>query len=77
MSANALAEIGPDAAGAVAALIAAAWVENEEVHVQRSLASALGAIGKPAATPALPVLRRLAKIPRVQWAAESAIEQLE
>ena len=52
-------------------------VEDEQVHAQRSIASALEAIGKPAATPALPVLRRLAKIVRVQWAAESAIRAIE
>jgi hypothetical protein len=77
MAANAIAAIGKEAAPAVPALIAACSVEEEEVHVQRSLASALEAIGKPAAAPALPVLRKLAAIPRVQWAAESAIEKIE
>lgn len=77
MSANAIGAIGADAAAAAPALIAAGSVTDEKVHVLRSVASALGSIGKPAATPALPLLRDLAKIPRVQWAAESAIRQLE
>ncbi len=77
MSANALAALGPDAAPATAALIAAGSVKDEKVHVLRAVAAALGNIGKPAATPALPLLRELAKIPRVQWAAESAIHKLE
>ena len=42
----------------------------------RSCASALGAIGKPAAS-ALPVLRDLVRLPRVQWAAEAAIRAIE
>jgi len=77
MAANAIAAIGEDAAPAAQALIAAASAAGEEVHVLRSVASALGAIGKPAAVPALPVLRRLAKIPRVQWAAEAAIRRIQ
>ena len=64
MSANALAAIGKDAAPAVPALIAAGSVEGEQVHVLRSIGAALGSIGKPAATPALPLLRELMKIPR-------------
>ncbi|MBN1418781.1 MAG: DUF2961 domain-containing protein [Planctomycetes bacterium] len=77
MAANALAAIGKAAAPAVPALIEAASGEGEQVHVLRSVASALGAIGRPAADPALPVLQRLAKIPRVQWAAEAAIRSIE
>jgi hypothetical protein len=77
MSANAIAAIGKDAASAVPALVDAGLVKNEQVHVLRSVASALGSIGKPAATPALPMLKELAKIPRVRWAAESAIRQIE
>ena len=77
MSANALAAIGKDAAPAAPALIAAGSVKNEQVHVLRSVAAALGSIGKPAATPALPLLRELARLPRVQWAAESAIRKIE
>jgi hypothetical protein len=77
MSANAIAAIGRDAFHAAPALIAAGSVKDEQVHVLRSVAAALGSIGKPAATPALPLLRELAKIPRVQWAAESAIRKIE
>jgi hypothetical protein len=77
MSANAIAVIGPDAAPAVAALIAAGSVKDEQVHVLRAVAAAFGSIGKPDACPALPLLRELARIPRVRWAAESAIRKLE
>ena len=77
MSANAIAAIGPGAAPAVPSLIAAGSVKDEQVHVLRSVATALGSIGKPAASPALPLLKELAKIPRVRWAAESAIRQIE
>jgi hypothetical protein len=77
MSANAIAAIGRDAAPAVPALITAGSVKDEQVHVLRSIATALGSIGKPAATPALPLLKELAKIPRVRWAAESAIRKVE
>jgi hypothetical protein len=77
MSANAIAAIGPGAADAVPALIGAGSAKGEQVHVLRSVAAALGSIGKPAATPALPLLRDLQKIPRVQWAAESAIRKLK
>ena len=45
------------------------------MHVQRSLADALGAMG-PAARAALPELRALAAIPRVRWAAEAAIKRV-
>jgi len=69
--------MGPDAAPATEALIAAGSAQGERVHVLRSVATALGNIGKPAALPALPLLRQLARIPRVQWAAESAIHKLE
>jgi hypothetical protein len=75
MSANALAAIGPGAAPAVPALIAACSAKDEQVHVLRSCATALGAIGRPA-TPALPVLREIAKQPRVRWAAEAAIRSI-
>ncbi len=77
MSANALAALGPEAAPAVSALIAAGSVQGEQVHVLRAVAAALGSIGKPAATPALPLLRDLAKLPRVRWAAEAAIRRIE
>ncbi|MBI5383463.1 MAG: DUF2961 domain-containing protein [Verrucomicrobia bacterium] len=77
MSANAIAALGKDAALATPALIVAASVKDEQVHVQRAVANALGSIGKPGAAPALPVLKELAKIPRVRWAAESAIRKIE
>jgi hypothetical protein len=48
---------------------------GEHVHVQRSLADALGAIGQQAA-PALPVLRKFEGIPRVRWAARAAIRRI-
>jgi hypothetical protein len=77
MSANAIAAIGKDAAPATPALVAAGSVKDEHPHVLRSVAAALGSIGKPRATPALPLLRELARIPRVRWAAESAIRKIE
>jgi hypothetical protein len=75
MSADAIARQSQRAARAVPALIAACEVPGEHPHVQRSLASALGAIG-PAAKPALPVLRKLETIPRVRWAAQAAIKAI-
>ncbi len=77
MSANAIAAIGKAAGPAVPALIAAGSVKGEQVHVLRSVATALGSIGKPAAAPALPLLGELAKIPRVRWAAEAAMRKIE
>ncbi len=77
MVANAIASLGPDAASAVPALIAAGGAPGEHVHVLRSIATALGDIGKPAATGALPLLRELAKSPRVEWAAKAAMRKLE
>jgi hypothetical protein len=77
MSANALAALGPDAAPAVPALIAAGLMRGEQTHVLRAVAAALGKIGKPAATRALPLLRNLEKIPLVRSAAQAAIRQLE
>jgi hypothetical protein len=77
MSANAIAAIGKEAAPAVPALIATGSAKDEQVHVLRAAAAALGAIGKPAATPALPLLRELTKLPRVRWAAESAIRKIQ
>jgi hypothetical protein len=76
MSADAIARQGKRAARAVPALIAACEVPGEHVHVERSLADALGSIG-PDATPALPVLHKLESIPRVRWAARAAIRQIE
>jgi Protein of unknown function (DUF2961)/HEAT repeats len=77
MSGNAIAAIGKDAAPAVRALMAACSVKNEQIHVLRACASALGAIGKPAATPALPLLKELSKMPRVKWAADRAIQSIQ
>jgi hypothetical protein len=76
MTANALAAIGPAAAPAVDALIAACDNPGEHVQVQRSLADALGSIG-PAAHAALPALRRFRDIPRVRWNADAAISRIE
>ena len=45
--------------------------------VLRSIATALGSIGRPGATSALPLLRDLANIPRVRWAVEAAIRKIE
>ena len=75
MSAQAIASLGPTAARALDALVAACRRKDEHVHVQRSLADALGAMG-PAARAALPELRALAAIPRVRWAAEAAIKRV-
>jgi hypothetical protein len=77
MSANAIAAIGKGAAPAVPALIAACSVKGEQIHVLRACAGALGAIGKPAATPGLPILKKLAEHPRIRWAAEAAIKKIE
>ncbi|MBE7499742.1 MAG: DUF2961 domain-containing protein [Verrucomicrobiales bacterium] len=77
MAANALGALGSEAATAVPALMAAGAAKGEQVHVLRAVATALGNIGKPAATPALPLLQELARIPRVQWAAEAARRKLE
>jgi hypothetical protein len=75
-AADAIATKGPTAIVAIPALVRACQVEGEEVHVQRSLVSALGAIGPPARE-ALPILHELAKIPRVSWPAEAAILEIE
>jgi D-arabinan exo alpha-(1,3)/(1,5)-arabinofuranosidase (non-reducing end) len=77
MSGNAIAAIGKDAAPAVPALMKACSVKDEQIHVLRACASALGAIGKPAATPALPLLKELSKMPRVKWAADRAIQSIQ
>ncbi len=50
-------------------------LEHEPGADLRACATALGAIG-PAAAPALPVLREIAKQPRVRWAAEAAIRRI-
>jgi hypothetical protein len=76
VSAQALAAQGTRASPAVAALVEACRRKDEHVHVQRSLADALGAIG-PAARASLPELRELARIPRVRWNAEAAIRKID
>jgi hypothetical protein len=75
MAANALGAMGPAARPAVPDLLAAASVAGEDVQVLRASASALGAIG-PEASEAIPVLEELAKMPRIQWAAEDAIRRI-
>lgn len=77
MSANALAGLGADAAPAVPALLAAGSLKGEQIQVLRSLVSALGAIGRPAAAPAVPFLKEMARIPRVRWAAEAALRNIQ
>jgi len=76
MAASAIAGIGPAARPAIADLISAASVGGEDVQVLRASASALGAIG-PEATAALPILEELARMPRVQWAAEDAMRRIQ
>ena len=73
VSAEALAVAKPESA--VPALIAAAQEKGEHVHVLRSIAKALGAIG-PKASAAAPALEDLRQIPRVQWAAEDALRKI-
>ena len=75
-AADAIAAGGTGASPAIAALIEAASRQNEQVHVLRSVAKALGNIG-PAASSAIPVLRKLAAIPRVEWSAEEALGKIE
>jgi hypothetical protein len=75
MAANAIARIGALARPAVPDLVAAASVTGEDVQVLRAAASALGAIG-PEAAPAISILEELARMPRVQWAAEEAIRKI-
>jgi len=77
MAANALAALKRAAAPAVPDLIRTGSADGEHVHVLRSVAAALGNIGRPEASPALPLLRKLTAIPRVRSAAELAIRQIE
>ncbi len=58
------------------ALIAAARAPDQNVHVLRSVADALGDIGPPAVR-ALPALREMTKIPRATWNANLAIKKIE
>jgi Protein of unknown function (DUF2961)/HEAT repeats len=76
MTSNAIGAIGKSAAPAVPALMAACSVQGEQTHVLRACAGALGDIGKPSAQ-ALPLLKELAKMPLVRWAAERAIKRIE
>lgn len=76
MSANAIGAIGTSAAPAISDLNAAIGNLDEDVQVLRACASALGIMGREA-TPALENLRTLAKLPRIQWAAEEAIGRIE
>jgi hypothetical protein len=75
MAANAIAVIGPGARTAISDLVAAASVADEDVQVLRASASALGSIG-PEAAEAIPVLETLARMPRIQWAAEEALRRI-
>jgi hypothetical protein len=74
-AADTIAARGREAAPALRQLIDACNAPGQHVHVLRSLAGALGGIG-PQAAPALPVLEKLAAIPRVEWAAKAAIRSI-
>ncbi len=75
VAADAIARQGRSALPVLDALIAAGGRAGENVHVQRSVAIALGAIGPPAAK-AVPMLHELEKIPRVTPTATTAIRQI-
>ena len=75
IAADTIARQGRGALAVLDALIAAAQVPGEHVHVQRSLAIALGGIG-PGAAPALAVLAEFEKIPRVKPTASTAIRRI-
>ena len=75
MTAEAIGRQGTAAAPAIDPLIAACRRPGEHVHVLRSLADALGDIG-PAAARAVPALKELVRIPRVEWAAALAIGKI-
>jgi hypothetical protein len=72
----AIAAEGAAARPAYDALLRAAARQGEHPQVQRAIADALGAIGAEARD-AIPVLRELAKSPRVRWNAEAAIRRIE
>ncbi len=74
-AADAIGRQGAAAASVLDQLIAAGRAPGENVHVQRSVAIALGLIG-PAASPSIPVLRELEKIPRVGPTATTAIRRI-
>jgi len=73
--AQAIEQQGKAAIVALPALIAACQVEGEQVHVLRSMAGALGAMG-PEASSALPVLQKLQAHPRIRWSANAAIRNI-
>ena len=75
VSADVIARQEKNGISALPALIVPAQVPGEEVHVLRSLAAAMGAIG-PGASAAVPMLRQLDMQPRVRWAAEAAIRHI-
>ena len=58
------------------ALMAAGRESGQHVHVLRSVADALGELGR-AAVAAVPLLKELAKQPRVRWAAQAAIRKID
>jgi hypothetical protein len=75
MVGEAIASLKTAAKPALSALIAAGEAPGEQAQVLRSVAKAVGAIG-PEARPALPMLEKLQKMPRVQWAAEDAMRKV-
>jgi hypothetical protein len=74
-AADAIGRQGPAAVSVLNELIAAAKVDGENPHVQRSLATAMGSIGA-GAKPAVPVLHELEKVPRVRPTAATAIREI-
>jgi hypothetical protein len=75
VAAQSIGRQGRAASRAIDPLIEAAQRSDDHVHVLRAVATALGRIG-PEAQRAIPALQRLARIPRVQWAAERAIKDI-
>jgi len=68
--------LGPEAAPAAGALTAAIAANWSDAQAERSIATALGAIG-PAASAAIPELKRLREVPRVQTQADAALRSIE
>jgi hypothetical protein len=75
-SAEAIGAIGPKAAAAVPALIAACRVPGESGQALRAYAYALGDIG-PASKPALPTLEAMKKDRSVEWVVVKTIDEIE
>ena len=75
-AADAIATLGPAAAPAAVALTAAIAANWSDAQAERSIATALGAIG-PAASAAIPELKRLREVPRVQTQADAALRSIE